>query len=58
MKDSKATYGASLVGFKDLYRTQYNIAMTDADGNKYYLYNKDNTATITLSTSARRPLTT
>ena len=54
VKDSKATYGASLVGFKDLYRTQYNIAMTDADGNKYYLYNKDNTATITLSTSGKK----
>ena len=54
VKDSKATYGASLVGFKDLYRTKYNIAMTDADGNKYYLYNKNNTATITLSTSGNK----
>ena len=56
--NSTKAYSASLNGFKDLYRTQYYIAMTDLDGNKYYLYNNtdnnNNIATITLSTSGKK----
>ena len=54
VKDSKASYGAVLDGFKKLYRTQYNIALTDADGVKYYLVANGNVYTITKSDSGKK----
>ena len=48
---SAEVYGAEVTGIENLKRVKYNVSMTDADGNKYYIYNKDNVFTITRSDS-------
>ncbi|WP_075559283.1 DUF6383 domain-containing protein [Parabacteroides timonensis] len=53
VKDSKLPYGLEVVGFEDMKRAKYHVYMTDADGNKYYIYNNsnDNVFSITRSDS-------
>lgn len=48
---SAEVYGAEVTGIENLKRVKYNVSMTDADGNKYYIYNKNNVFTITRSDS-------
>lgn len=50
---SANVYGAEITGIENLKRVLYNVSMTDADGNKYYVYNNtdNNVFSITKSDS-------
>ena len=50
---SANVYGAEVTGIENLKRVKYNVSMTDADGNKYYIYNNttDDVFSITKSDS-------
>ena len=52
---SANVYGAEVTGIENLKRVKYNVSMTDADGNKYYIYNNtdDKVFSITRSDSKK-----